>query len=665
MARNPRRRTPRPIAGHMQMMMRKAFGDQRLTLDNPIRPDVWLKFATAPDAPIDVIITPTEGIPPGPTAAFIRQRVSSAARVAYGRNSIAALLGFDVLITLVVPLTHWWQTVVLRLAHAFADATARQQGLGAAALSRAPGGQPPDEYRLRQSYDWLVAIANRTDAADIANIAALASAYNLWDLFRFAALLRVADARNAPTADFDRLVEQLTASTPSSPQIREVIVAFGRYVDAIDQTMDAMRSARSSTAPALWGAIWSVTGNRPATTALNASQRTIKADAACSLFSIRTDDITWAVVDCGIDARHPAFQDLAVPDRSKADPLATTRVRSTYDFTLLRDLLSTGTLPVEINGKPTPAWVAHNANAEDNAQRLADLRVRLDRGDDIDWSIVAPLIEMPHAQQLYQPPAIEHGTHVAGILGGCWSKQDNPEGIALIGIAPEIRLLDIRVFTEDGGSDEDTIVHALEFVMYLNRRRDLPAVHGVNLSLSLVHEVKSFACGQTPICIECNRIADNGIVVVAAAGNRGVEAGTGTGSVFEAFRDVSITDPGNAEAVITVGATHRSAPHTFGVSYFSSRGPTGDGRRKPDLLAPGEKIVAPVPEGGSKALDGTSMAAPHVSGAAALLMARHRELIGQSRRIKQLLCASATDLGREAHFQGAGLVDVLRALQSV
>jgi subtilisin family serine protease len=177
--------------------------------------------------------------------------------------------------------------------------------------------------------------------------------------------------------------------------------------------------------------------------------------------------------------------------------------------------------------------------------------------------------------------------------------------------------------------------------------------------------VKSFACGQTPICVECNRISGNGIVIVAAAGNRGVEAGTGTGAAFEAFRDVSLTDPGNADAVITVGATHRSAPHTYGVSYFSSRGPTGDGRRKPDLLAPGEKIVAPVPDKGSKALDGTSMAAPHVSGAAALLMARHRELIGQPRRIKEVLCRSATDLGREAHFQGAGLVDVLRALQSV
>ena len=59
------------------------------------------------------------------------------------------------------------------------------------------------------------------------------------------------------------------------------------------------------------------------------------------------------------------------------------------------------------------------------------------------------------------------------------------------------------------------------------------------------------------------------------------------------------------------------------------------------------------------------MAAPHVSGVCALLMGRYSELIGEPERIKKILMETATDLGRERHFQGAGLVDALRALQSV
>ena len=118
-------------------------------------------------------------------------------------------------------------------------------------------------------------------------------------------------------------------------------------------------------------------------------------------------------------------------------------------------------------------------------------------------------------------------------------------------------------------------------------------------------------------------------------------------------------------SVITVGATHRYWPHTYGVSFFSSRGPTGDGRLKPDLVAPGERITSCIPARNWKELDGTSMAAPHVSGAAAMLMARYSELIGQPRRIKRILCESATDLERERTFQGHGMLDVLRAFQSI
>jgi subtilisin family serine protease len=222
------------------------------------------------------------------------------------------------------------------------------------------------------------------------------------------------------------------------------------------------------------------------------------------------------------------------------------------------------------------------------------------------------------------------------------------------------------VLDKDGVGDEFGVMAALQFVRYLNSTNDYVVVHGVNLSLSLRHDVANYACGRTPVCEEAERVASAGIVVVAAAGNQGyrkyttVEGGTG-----EAYNSISITDPGNAEGVITVGATHRYRPHTYGVSYFSSRGPTGDGRRKPDLVAPGEKITSPLPFGSYGLKDGTSQAAPHVSGAAALLMARHSELIGQTVRIKQILCDTATDLGRERYFQGAGMLDVLRALQSI
>jgi subtilisin family serine protease len=156
-----------------------------------------------------------------------------------------------------------------------------------------------------------------------------------------------------------------------------------------------------------------------------------------------------------------------------------------------------------------------------------------------------------------------------------------------------------------------------------------------------------------------------GVVVVAAAGNNGrIRFLTREGDE-EAYLSISITDPGNAQSVITVGATHGWEPHNYGVSYFSSRGPTGDGRLKPDLVAPGEKVSSTIPGQREDFLDGTSMAAPHVSGAAALLLARNPELTGQPELIKRILCDNATDLGREPYFQGSGLLDVLRALQAV
>jgi hypothetical protein len=258
---------------------------------------------------------------------------------------------------------------------------------------------------------------------------------------------------------------------------------------------------------------------------------------------------------------------------------------------------------------------------------------------------------------------------VAGIIGAskaaalkhsAGSQEDFADGMC-----PDILLFDFRVLGRTPLDTEFSIIAALQFIRYLNERDNLPTIHGANLSLSIPHDVRNFACGRTPICDECERLVESGVVVVAAAGNHGYKSFETKDGAYESYAAFSITDPGNAESVLPVGATHRFWPHTYGVSFFSSRGPTGDGRMKPDLVAPGERIRAPLPDGQWGDLDGTSMAAPHVSGAAAMLMARYSELIGQPRQIKKIVCASATDLGRERSFQGGGMLDVLRALQSI
>ena len=260
---------------------------------------------------------------------------------------------------------------------------------------------------------------------------------------------------------------------------------------------------------------------------------------------------------------------------------------------------------------------------------------------------------------------------MAGIIGASKEAQEAIEKTSIDcadGMCPDINLYDFRVLAPNMEDTEFAIIAALQYIRYMNERNSYITIHGANLSLSIPHDVRNYACGRTPVCNECERLVDSGVVVVAAAGNRGYHSFETKDGSFESYAAFSVTDPGNADGVITVGVDPSISPHTYGVSFFSSRGPTGDGRLKPDLVAPGERIQAPIPAAASEngaIMIGTSMAAPHVSGAAAMLMARYSELIGQPRRIKRILCESATDLGRERSFQGHGMLDVLRALQSI
>ena len=138
-------------------------------------------------------------------------------------------------------------------------------------------------------------------------------------------------------------------------------------------------------------------------------------------------------------------------------------------------------------------------------------------------------------------------------------------------------------------------------------------------------------------------------LLIAAAGN---ESRRGDNPDFE----VAVAPPAVAEGMVSVAALAAGA-QGFSVAPFSNVGAL--------VAGPGVSVTSAKRGGGLTAMSGTSMATPVVSGAAALLLARHRELVGQPRRVKDILCRTATDLGREPRFQGSGMVDVLRALQSI
>jgi serine protease AprX len=610
--------------------------EHRFTQDFPILPDVWIAYGEEPNKRIGLLLTPHTRSDASKLCTALRERLRAEReaepiesnpwsgahqntpgrpRLLFNESVVLAEFSFYELVRLALPLSDWWQRTVMPLA--ISRSTEELEALGLPASLREPVTQKREKRQGETKLiEKLVEIVGRIE------------------------------------------YERLNPGAGEPPSEGQKKAAFTQLLYGLTPAGEGA------------GSLWSVSRNRPASTSLWRSRLAVKADAASLLFNLKCDGIRWAVLDTGIDATHPAFyrRDAAgkpvAPDSNDPDDKfpKPSRVIRTYDFLRLKELLDPDM------GLPNDDSAFRTLPSEKQKELEDDLRLALKRGRAIDWDLLEPFLRISHDPSSYNAckPAIPHGTHVAGILAGNWPEAATDTAVEqpLVGICPDLELYDLRVLGP--GADEFTVMAALQFVRHLNAHRDVMAINGVNLSMAVPHDVANFACGRTPVCEECERVVASGVVVVTAAGNRGFNKfRTSEDGATGDYRYISITDPGNAESVITVGSTHRFMPHTYGVSYFSSRGPTGDGRTKPDLVAPGERIDAPSLNGEYETMDGTSMAAPHVSGAAALLMARHRELIGQPLRIKQILRKSATDLGREPRFQGSGMLDVLRAIQSV
>jgi hypothetical protein len=643
---------------------------RRFTHDSPIQLDVWAQFFEQPTRRLELLLIPWLDTSPIEAAQALTKSMGDErrerSRITYNRRVVAAQFSLGAIIDCVLPFMGWYTRIHQK--EALPSGAAEGGRAPAPSADAEPGPRKPislpDEIHLWDDVDC----SNMTEAVrTMRGGVGFEDAYPQPQLLSFIRLAGIIFDRPGENDRQEKPLDQLLKDFSGED-------ADGFIVARTELSRRILRGWRKSDraclpAPSAIPLIHSITRNRPARLAVYQSVRTVKADAANSVFTIDCSALTWAVMDSGIDAAHPAFRrDPEQPLPAGAtlkDVLARSRVKETYDFSYLRELLldpENKNIPPHVRNAVGSAGEAECDGT--SARQRKELLRRISQSRSIDWEELRPFLRVEHGDT-YPRPVDTHGTHVAGILGARWQEPQS-EAEWMTGMCPTIRLIDIRVCRQDGSSDEFVIMSALQFIRHLNSSSDRMAIHGINMSLSLDHDAAVYACGRTPICDEAERTVSNGVVVVAAAGNLGYRRVLDDGELpFDQFCPVSITDPGNAENVITVGATHRLEPHNYGVSYFSSRGPTGDGRVKPDLVAPGEKIYAPALGDSAVRLDGTSMAAPHVSGAAAMLMARHTELMGEPQRVKRILCETATDLGRERYFQGRGLVDVLRAIQSV
>lgn len=281
----------------------------------------------------------------------------------------------------------------------------------------------------------------------------------------------------------------------------------------------------------------------------------------------------------------------------------------------------------------------------------------------------------PRPRRLDEGPALDgdgHGTHVAGIIAGRLALDANDPASVFAGMAPEAKLHGYKVLGDRGSGRDSWIIKALDHIAHLNEEAGHLVIHGVNLSLGGSFDPSVYGCGHSPLCQELRRLWLQGVLVCLAAGNEGYAVLQSDGGPVEANMDLSIGDPANLDEAIGVGSVHKTNPHTYGVSYFSSRGPTADGRRKPDLVAPGEKVLSashrftltarPAVKDLYVEMSGTSMAAPHVSGLLAAFLSLRREFIGDPDRVKRILLDNCTDLGRDPYIQGRGMPNLVKML---
>jgi serine protease AprX len=248
-----------------------------------------------------------------------------------------------------------------------------------------------------------------------------------------------------------------------------------------------------------------------------------------------------------------------------------------------------------------------------------------------------------------------HGTHVASVIGGDGSES----GGKYIGVAPMVNLINVKVSNDDGSARMTDVILGLQWILQNKNKYNIRVV---NLSLNST-VAESYHTNPLDAAVEI--LWFNKIVVVASAGNSG---------------DGAIYPPANDPFVITVGAVDDKGTKSLNddvMASFSAYATTVDGFNKPDIVAPGKNIVArivnmnmglakdhPANKVGNEyfRMSGTSVSAPMVSGAVALLLQDEPNLTPDQVKYRLMETANKQWAGYDGIQAGAGYLDVVAAI---
>jgi serine protease AprX len=235
-----------------------------------------------------------------------------------------------------------------------------------------------------------------------------------------------------------------------------------------------------------------------------------------------------------------------------------------------------------------------------------------------------------------------HGTHVASTAAGSGAASDG----TYRGVAPDATIVAAKVLRGNGSGQQSDVMAGIEWAVD-------QGASVINLSLG---GPPTPCDGTDALSTLVDAAVEAGAIMAVAAGNSGPGA-------------LTVGSPGCARKAITVGASVSDPANDYDmVADFSSRGPTADGRRKPDLVLPGVGIIAARADGTAlgqvvneyyTTLQGTSMATPHAAGMVALLLSANPDL--EPDEIKRQLMTGARSLHLEGNIQGAGRGDAYNA----